>query len=203
MHEAALARAARPTPAVILGLPLKPYSLGHELSLIRENNPLHELDTASAGQLAEAVWICSCSWKELSGSDWLIGLKLWIWRQRMRLRKFEFDKELANFIVYRQLGSIEFPIAEAVSTSGAVESQPRTPGAPFLLRLQQFLMIQFRLSENQAWDYPLGMAKLRWCAFWEEQAGLKIYNREDAAHDAFVMEQEALGKEQLEAKQNG
>lgn len=40
MHEAQFAFAASPPPAVVLHLPLKPYSIGHEIELLRRENPL-------------------------------------------------------------------------------------------------------------------------------------------------------------------
>lgn len=40
MHEPLLSRAAAPTKTVVLGLLMRPYSLGHELFLLREDNPM-------------------------------------------------------------------------------------------------------------------------------------------------------------------
>jgi hypothetical protein len=186
MHEAAFARAALPAPCQVLGMALKPFSLGHEVYLERENRyPKPEtriLETPLS--LIKAVLICCQSWEELQGmtSDWLLDLKLWIWKRR--LRKTDWPGELRAFEVYRQEGSLEFPLSDIVRPGSG--SGPRPPGTPFLLRLHQFLVIRMRMEEVEAWDYPLGLAKMQWAAYWEEEGGLQIYNWQDAEHDAFV-----------------
>lgn len=201
MHESCLARAARQTPAVVLGLLLRPYSLGHELALIRENNPLWEIDTASAGQLAEAVWICGSTWNELRPSWWNL-FKARIWMRRVSAKKgrfgkptpprFDFEQELKKFVAYRNEGSLEFPIDDSLDTTESGGTS-RTPGAPFLLRLHMFLTMRRGKSDAAAWDFPYGLAKMEWCSFWESETGrLKIYNHEDAEHDAMVREGDAL-----------
>jgi len=60
MHESLFAHAATPPPAVVLHLPLKPYSISHEIELWRQNNPLltgtrAEFDALPAAQ--QAYWL--------------------------------------------------------------------------------------------------------------------------------------------------
>src|SRR5437660_1560903 len=85
MHEAALSRAALPAPTTVLGLRLRPFSLGHLLWLTREC-----VIESLANDLPAAVLICSQTWKELRANscnsclpDPLLSLKMWLWRRAM------------------------------------------------------------------------------------------------------------------------
>lgn len=196
MHEPLLAQAALPAPAVVLGMLLRPYSLGHDLHLIREGNPLSAGSPfASQDHLVQAVFICCHSWDEMRRAphDPFIGPKLWLWRRRAR--KLDFKAELQNFIDYQRDGSLEFKLSDIAHTD---RKTPRAPGAPFLLRLHAFLMTHLRLTESQAWDYPYGLATMRWECHWEQEGGLDIYNAHDAEFDAYVAEQEAKGAAQCQ-----
>lgn len=192
MHEPLLAKAAKPAPMVCLGLLLKPYSLGHELCLIESGNPLTEFDLCPKRDLLDAVLTCSQSWQENQCMvfDPLIRLKLWIWKRRCA--RFSFALELARFIAYRNNGSLELPPSELPRKESG-----RQLGSPFLLRLNQWLVLTLRLSEDHAWDYPYGLAKIRWAAYWEEEGGLDIYNQHEAQFDRFVAQQEARGREAI------
>ena len=213
MHEPALSRAALPAPVVCLGMLLRPYSLGHELWLIRESNAALR---GSIDGLPAAVLICSQTWDELRRmrSDHFLGFKLWIWRRRMKRLEKSFTrivankrelksakisvnsreellgKELATFLAYRAEGLLELPISQVARSDRAM---PRLPGCPFILRLQQWLMTHFHLTESAAWDYPVGLAKMRWAAHWEQEGGLDIYNAHEAESDAQIEYWESLG----------
>jgi hypothetical protein len=115
----------------------------------------------------------------------------------MRWMRCDFQKELEVFAKYRLEGSLEFPPSNVLHPHAG--PPPRLPGCPMLLRLQQFLMLEFGLSESEAWDYPLGLAKMRFAAFWEQEGSFDIYNQHDADFDAFVAEQERKGAEQCQA----
>lgn len=202
MHETLLARAAKPAPVVVLGLLMRPFSIGHQLLLQRESNPLAESNQAPPVKLIEAALFCSQTWRENEKMpfDPFINFKMFLWglRLRPRLRKF-LALEMASFTAYRDAGSLEFPISDRPRPDSGASEPRRPPGTPFLLRLQQFLMVTFHLSEAQAWDYPFGLAKMRWLCHWEEQDGIDVYNHHDAEFDRYVAEQEAKGKEQINA----
>jgi len=196
MHEPALSRAALPAPVVCLGMLLRPYSLGHELWLIRESNAALR---GSIDGLPAAVLICSQTWGELRRmrSDHFLGPKLSIWKWRARLQlwnnwrlHFDMPRELATFLAYRAEGLLELPISQVSRSDRAM---PRLPGCPFILRLQQWLMTHFHLSEDEAWDYKVGLAKMRWAAHWEQEGGLDIYNAHEAESDAQIEYWESLG----------
>jgi len=199
MHEPALARAAMPAPTVCLGMLLRPYSLGHELWLLREN--CAALRGAAEG-LSTAVLICCQSWDQLATmrGDRLLSLKLWLWRRRAR--KLDATVELAKFLSYRNAGFDEFPLSQVIRPTGS--DARRLPGAPFILRLQQWLMQDLGLGESAAWDYPVGLAKMRWATHWEEQGGLNVQNAHEAEQDAHVAYWEANGgPEAMRALANG
>jgi hypothetical protein len=211
MHEQILARAALPQRAVVAGLLLRPYSLGNELWLIRDRNPLIELSDMlryrpeqkdaiadlrkliTEPDLVAAALICCQTWSESRGmaTDWLLGLKLAILRHRLHgwvfRRPFKLQNEIDRFLEYRGEGVAEFRLS-GVETPG--EKKSRCPGAPWLLRVQQWLVQHYGLTESEAWDYPIGLAVLRWQTYWEEQGGIEIYNYADAEFDHFVDEQE-------------
>jgi hypothetical protein len=201
MHEAALARAALPAPTEVLGMALQDYSIGHEVYLQREAPEIQSLTPKDQSPeareaLVTAVLICCQSWEDNRGMarDWLLGLKLAIWRRRLRRMvkrqgsKF-WQEQLERFQAYREAGSLEFPLSEIIRSRSGPE--PRPPGSPFLLRLHQFLVLKLGLSQAAAWDYPLGLAKMEWASYWEEEGGLQIYNWQDAAHDDYVAKCEA------------
>lgn len=190
MHEPLLARAALPAPVRILGLVLRPYSVGHELFLIRETS---EHAAPGIGELCRAVWICAHTWDEnrLAYTDPLARFKLWVWRKR--LPKYAcFPEALSAFVRYRINGSLEFPPSEVLRTDRP--GSDHLIGSPFLLRLQQFLMLELGFSESQAWDYPYGLAKCRWAAWCEEQGHLDIYNAQEEEFDAYCRRKESEAK---------
>lgn len=197
MHEAVLARAALPAPTVVYGLLMRPFSLGHELFLLREGNPLLDAQTpkgVTAVHLAQAALICCQSWDENRGAalDWFRRPKMALWR--WLVRRTNIEREIWRFIAYRDEGQLEFRLSDVAKADKAT---PRAPGTPFLLRLQQWLMLSLRLQEAEAWDYPAGLAKMRWAAYWEQEQGLDVYNQHDAEFDQFIAEQEAMGAEKV------
>lgn len=180
MHEATFAQAALPAPTICLGLPLRPYSLGHELYLIREFDGEPSLD-----DLPAAVLICCQTWAELHRPDWLLRLKLAIWRRR--IARMDLEIEFAVFELYRLCGSRHLPVSKILRPGRVIQ---REPGAPYLLQLHQLLVTRFRKSECEAWDYPYGLAKMQWQAWWESEGGMEIKNEAEAKHEQVVAEME-------------
>lgn len=202
MHEAAFSRAARPAPVVVLGLLMRPYSIGHYTLLIREGNPMAESDKATPAQLAEAALLCAQTWEQSARMpfDPLIGFKLWIWKLRVRGTIKMFPVELQNFIDYRNAGSLELPMSEWPHPSRSQGSQRRPQGTPFLLQLWHFLRVSGE-TEAAAWDHPFGFAKMRWQAHWEDKEGLDVWNHQDQEQqDAYDKHCEAERKKREEAE---
>ncbi len=188
MHEALLSRAALPAPTIVLGLTLRPYSIGHELYLIREQNAIVTGGKPRQADLAQAALICCNTWAEtrkLCG-DWLFPLKAWFWKRRAR--GLIFEVELQAFQDYRAEGSLSLPPSEISS----VDSAPgRPPGAPFPLRIYQHVISHRLALPETAWDYPMGLGVMQWQCHWESEGRLEIYNEDEAEHDKHVAECEA------------
>jgi hypothetical protein len=208
MHEAALAAAALPAPAFVLGMELRPYSIGHEIFLIRESNPLALYGESSRHggsvpvlpssaparpsdirpSLAQAVLICCQSFEESRRicREWFAPLKLSLWRRRVA--KLDTSTELVKFREYQLFGSLDFKHSSVVKPGQTIS---RTPGSPFLLRLYQFLITHLQETPQSAWDYPLGLAKMQWQAYWESEGGLDIENETEQEFEKWVEEMEA------------
>lgn len=202
MHEAALSRAAIPTPAVALEMLLRPLSLWHMVSLIRGGliEPIGS-GQISAIQLTECVLICCRTHQESVDikPDILAPLKMWAWKKRvaraarghakLKLPGTYIETQSARFADYMREGSIELPISSIPRTDSG--SRSRLSGCPFVLILQQWLMVTFGMTESQAWDYPLALAKMRWACHWEQAGALDIAGELDVAMDAAIERDEA------------
>jgi hypothetical protein len=197
MHEPLLALAALPAPAAICGIPLHPYSLGHELYLTREQSPFVFGGTVLPEDLFDATWICSSTFNELRAAPHRFSYIPKLWLTRRRFRRCNHELEIEAFRNYRDSGSLELPLSDIANPDAG--PAPRPPGAPFILRLHHFMVTHYRLSIDQAWDFPCGEAKMRWAAHWEQEGGLSIKNYHDEDFDRFVMEQEAKGRKQCPA----
>lgn len=195
MHEPLLSQAAAAAPTVCLGLLLEPYSIGHEVLLFRNESPFISGEREpELKDIITAVVICAHTWTQTQTMhrDWLLAFKVWLWRRR--LRQIDLPFEISRFRHYMATGSLEFPESEIPNTDRG--PAPRMPGAPFLLRLQHWLMVTLHLKEPAAWDYPLGLAIMRWQAHWEERGGFAIYNYPELVHDGQVKraQEEAAAK---------
>jgi hypothetical protein len=145
--------------------------------------------------LASAVWICANSWIENRAirQDLLARLKIRIWQ--FRCRRFDFAAEAMAFQRYVVAGSSEFPISDILDPTKGPSG--RISGAPLLLRLHDFLAARFGMNDAAAWDHPLGLAKMRWAAYWEGEGGLEIANAQEEKFNQAVAEAERKGAEYL------
>jgi hypothetical protein len=108
VHEISFSDAVCPTPVVVLKLPLRPYSLGHEALLWRLHNPLLTLTWSQFNALSlqqqihavlDAVWICANTWKQNQGEPFR-RLKLKIWRWRLEGDNFPLGiAEFRNYLI--------------------------------------------------------------------------------------------------------
>ena len=171
----------------VLGLAMRPYSLGHELWLIRQSNPF-ALFAESPSHLTvpakfpEAVLICSQSFEEAGAmnSDWLIRLKLKLWNRRTAHMNLFTEADI--FRKYQSEGALRFPCNPPKQSSDSAPS--RYVGAPFLIRVHQFLVMNFRLTQNEAWDFPFGLAQMYHAAWLEQNNQSEIKNEQDIQVDA-------------------
>lgn len=180
MHERAFAESARPRPRRVLRLPLRDYSIGHELILIQRHNPLlvegfeklEKQDRIAA--VVDATLICSQTWEQNKKRDkWL---RLWLWL----IRNSDFDSAAIELLTHRAEGS-SFPKLEPATK----DERGRELGGPFLGRV---LCYGLRTIGQSVYDMPLG--HLQWCYFCQgESDGMfKIQNETESEVARIVRE---------------
>lgn len=205
-HDLAFAGAARPTPVVILGLPLLPYSLGHELTLASQLNPvlaepsafatLDPMDQAVA--LTRAAYICACTWKELNPGPFTFRgwfrtwrfTRAWHWKQFGVLGKKRpnYAVEAVKMASYRHDG-MTFPeeadpaivkIARHLAGGDKEDGAPgRMLGGPHNARLLLFLIeggLYTELGYSTPYDVPYGFANYLYRVKLEEAGRANIEN---------------------------
>ena len=200
MHDAAFSEAAISGPSrdsFILGMVLRPYSIGHELCLQKSRNCLVCEDVGPIGgmgsrggmdpevaALFEAVLVCSQTWREIERMerDRLIWLKMRIWG--WRVRKANIQEGIKAFCRYR-LAGYSFPPSKPVGEGG------RRPGGPVLARVIQFLVMRMRMTEVEAMDYPLGLAHWHFSTWLEGEGTLNIQNAAEKEFDDFCEAEDA------------
>lgn len=170
---------ARPT-AVLL-LPLRPFSIGHELWLCARGNPLvigafpGVSSPEGRAALIEAVLVCKNSAAELDamGRSFLarIAVRFWSWR----IRKCNWALELEKFRQYLDAAYEPVPTMD-IGYDGPAR-QP--PGAPLAARLLQFLISECGLRNDEALDYPLAAARWRFLTHLEAVGATRIKNHHD------------------------
>jgi hypothetical protein len=188
MHDLPFADAIRPAAVRVLQLLMLPYSVGHELILLRQRNPLL---LASAEEFARlnaeeqrfaiiaAADVCSQGWAEYHAAytRWQQHRLDRIWRKwRKAIHEEDYAPAIATWRNYRQAGSADFPTEEMPHTGGDF----RYFGQPELVSLLNFLAITLRFSEAQVFDYPLGLARMRRLAWLESEGAVRITNAAEA-----------------------
>ncbi len=125
MHDTILSDAFAPEPVTVLGLPLLPYAIGHELMLIRKRSRLlfYKLDDLCKLQveekarcLAEAVLVCYRDGDKAASK--LAGNQA---RWARMVKDLNLNEELRKFTKYREDGTRDLP----------AEKMPRQQGTPF------------------------------------------------------------------------
>lgn len=196
MHELQFADSIRPAKTKILGLQMAHYSVGHDLLLLNQKNPLALLNDAGFNQLSikeqcaaiiQAVLICCRNWnKNQKAHKWL---GLW----RFKNRNADYSLAIEDFRNYREAGS-SGPETESVGGSH------RALGAPFHAALIQFLIQKMGASECQAYDYPMGLAKFHYYTHAEFEGGIKIPNRAEIEFDEYCKREDEKAAKEKEAK---
>lgn len=164
MHEIAFADAARPTQVVCLRLPLRPFTIGHQILLHKEANPLACLSRDAFNQLTiaqqiaalqRAVLICARNWADQETlppnfRHWqrLIGYPVLTWFGKTLIppwhRTPDWPVEIAEFRNYLEAADFSFPgpttqadeVCAAAGGYDPVEKMSGRPlGAPLTARL--------------------------------------------------------------------
>lgn len=169
MQSQAFAAAVRPALRRILRCNLRDYTIGHEIILISENNPLlwvpEYFDTlplnTRANAVQRAVSICSRNWSENQSPDknqWL-----WFWL----IRKCDRIDACKEFVSYRATGST----IPQMKPSNSSESDAQ--GSPFVARLLDYGSLRFG---ERVYDVPLGQLQWMYFANAESDGRCKVKN---------------------------
>lgn len=139
----------------ICGRALLPFSIAHRYILRALGNPYAYSDTpATAGDLLNAVAICSRTWEQnrallFGGQPWRAALAWeWYWMQRLSR---SFDTADASFRQYLA----DYCTVPAHDNGNAKDAKI---GAPIEFHLVRVLMSAFGMSESEAWNAPWNRA---------------------------------------------
>lgn len=198
MSELAFAEAARPRPRRILRVQLLPYSIGHELILIRYRSPLLFLDPEDFSGLdaplrrmatLQAVSVCSRTWEENTQPErWL---RLWGWL----IRNEDFDKAADEFRAHRNEGST---CPSILPPENGDDEYARAPGSPLMCRLLDYAA---NALGPGVFNQPLGMVQWMYFAHKEHEGALRVENDfECQIREEIEQHRRDYAREQEEAK---
>jgi hypothetical protein len=197
MHERLFAQSQNQPRTVVLGLVMQPYSIGHDLLLIQQDNLFSQGQVAPPSDkekrfhLIRAALICCQSW----GMNKRPHRNMWLFR--LRNRWVDYDREISKFNLYRAIGIMQ-PMV--MSPKGAESERPL--GSPFHAMLLQFLCTVMRMSEGDALDYPLGAAKMHFYAWCEARGTVCVLNDREQAFEEECARRDAEWLKQQEDKKN-
>lgn len=222
MHEVLFAESAKPQAYQCLGLPLRVYSIGHELALLRSQNPLLMLSWAGFDELPDdqqrialvrAVDICSMSYAESNFVP-----KTWFerWKYENVCRKWRkfiatavFPLEIAEFRNYLQSGRNLMPSlsssvpedveAYEIANKGDKLEGGRALGAPLVSQLIPFATDKLRMTHEQAMDAGFSYVANLYFAYLEGKGQMAIENYREAEERAAMAKLRAEVKAEKEA----
>jgi len=212
LHEIAFADVSCPERHVVLKLPLRDFSIGHRLILVRQRNPLLWMPESEFNLLPfsnqvfwllEAVYVCGQSYshrKKLEQGAGIIDrflnwVKVKAWHRRRKREETDWALELANFRNYLNSSRLitdfksrreGFPFLPTIPSPDA---KGRPLGAPFDACLLQFLIREFRLTPEEAHEYPLALAEAHYLSWLEREGGLRIMNAFDMEFEDYCREE--------------
>jgi hypothetical protein len=210
------ARLHVPRPFRVLGLELRPFTLGHALTL----DSLGLRHVADEHQLSVAVLICALppgEWQRRLGSRWFafrawlwaaqVGLQLrWIlWRQGPLAAAAVLQNALAVFRGYCAHHSAcpEYRLTRDDATDEPAAGDDAAPrGAPFLESVLVTMLSKLHYPERDALALPLGTALMRYFIYWENEGRLELVNDEDAQLATDLSAEAAARHEETLAKAN-
>lgn len=171
--DAAFQRAASAQTFRVLGLPLRPLTLGH-LFLLHEHESAYVREAApAADDLILSVLICAqphrhakrlLTLRPFRPFFWAF-LKLWGFQSR-RLNWIHEARKFQAYLEHHQT-------LPAIRRAPGV-TEVRTLGAPEHWSLLTMLMIDFHMSEAEALDTPLLKAHLLWATQAEREGSIEF-----------------------------
>lgn len=192
-HEAWIKAVLPDSAPRILGLPLVPYTLGHELVLWRWNSPLifkEKLDFDKEEDwdaFFKAVLLCSEPFddpRHILNSRWL-SLFSWFWGRRCR--KLNLALAFKRFEEYR----FRFLWMPDLNQSAG----SRKAEAPWPIMTLAEIMAEFHCSKEVALHEPLSFWTALHCAKLEREGKLDLFSDEHRALFSKLREMEEKGEE--------
>lgn len=177
MNDAAYFTAAIPEPFRILGLKLKPFSLGHYILLKRFNNPFVADEPAGATRdaLIFACLICSMAYQEflefIEAPDYIKQVQKW----GKKVGIFDLPSKVELFQRYITEGSKE---PQYFVTD---KSDNKPTSAHWSQSLFIALTTQCGYSRQEALNSPLSQCFADWMSFAEAQGLVEMVTDEDIA----------------------
>ena len=194
MHELTFADSARPAPVICLRLPLRPYSLGHEMILLQTRNPFLclsrvEFNALPAAKqvsaLVRAVLVCYRAHAEQSKPE------KWLWLWEWMNRHTDYALAIADFRNYLSAGRNLMPALSAgderdkeayeIANAGEKMTAGRPMGSPLVANLIHFCIHELNMIESAAMDQPFGYIGNLYFAQLESKGCLYIENHHEAA----------------------
>ena len=195
VHEFAFADLTCQERYTILELPMRDFTVGHRLILLRQRNPLlwqpaedFKAETLEYQKfwLRSAVTVCSLP----MFPAWLTRFK---WRRANRranrktrkLDRWGWVREVKRFREYLDKSRIitDFDLKKDgcifLPTAAMPESDGRETGGPHDATLIQFLIRELVLPYRVALDFPFAQAEAHYLVWLEKQGALRILNRDE------------------------
>jgi len=190
-----------PDRVVVLRLPLRHYSLGHEILLRRLASPFLADSLPPAPDLVPHmftnVFICSLPYAEAveAVEDPGLGKEFRAWRRRLG-RGYQLDAALAAFCQYLRDGSTR-PEFRRRKRKGY--EFVRT-GSAWPAVLLTSLLADFHFTFESALNCPLGLAQWLYCTHRELQGNIEIASEAEIARRAVIRQEMArMGLRPLKA----
>lgn len=187
MHDLQFSDSVRPTQARVLGLMMLPYSIGHEIILLSQRNPLlfdqqfFDKLEFSEQRLAvvRAALVCYKGWRQSFVPE--KNLLLWGWKNR----KANISLEIAEFRNYRTAGSASppSPSKEDYEIANGLQNEEsgREFGGSHLARLLAYVsVISKSMGYDTPYDFPFGLANFMYLSDLEIAGNCRIENSREA-----------------------
>lgn len=196
MFEREFAASLSQRRVVVCGCKLRPYSIGHDLTLLSEGNKVtgggESFESLPMEKqlsfVARAAIACSMTWRQYRFTPYR-RLRTWIWTIQTPEITLE---DVKAFALYRTLGTLE-PLTQLPS-----DSQGRELGSPFHAILIDHLVNRLRLTLAEAMDYPIGAAKFLYFTQAESLGSVEVVNSQEMDFHNYCAEQDAIAEAERE-----
>lgn len=199
MHELTFADAAIPQQVTILGLPLAPYCLRHELILLRQRSPCLSEEGFNAMTYSQQVFAVTLSVQLCAAKK--AG---WLWK----FKRHDYALAIAEFRNYLNEGRKLLPAlsssneadkdAYEIANNGEKMTAGRSLGSPLIAQLIHFCIAEMRLSYEEALESPFAHVGNLYFSNLESKGSLYIENQSEMDARADLAEKRREVKDEKE-----